>query len=295
MHPAPDLTTISLGAGLQSSVLVEMVVMGDLPPVDVVIFADTGDEPDYVYKQVDYLKYRLEAVGIPLDKVANSRARSSGNLAVDIYSGDMFASLPLFTVLHRDISGFGETAQVRQVGKLKRQCTSNYKVEPIEKHVRQLLLKADKARKQKNGIYINKGVTVESWLGITIDEAERMKPNWAKFIINRWPLVERRMTRHDCAQWLEDRGLPIPLKSSCIRCPYHDDTHWQDMKANRPKDWQRVADFDDDLRNGQIVLPVMLKGELYLHKTCTPIRDVDFTKQNGQTAFAFCDEGYCWT
>lgn len=284
-----DLTTISLGAGLQSSVLVEMVVEGELPPVDVVIFADTGDEPDYVYQQVEYLSERLETVGIPLDVV------QSGNMVEDIYGGGRFASLPLFTVQHKDISGFGETAKVKQVGKLKRQCTSDYKVEPIEKHIRQTLLKEGKARQQKNGIYINKRVGVESWLGITLDEVERMKPNWAKFITNRWPLVEKRMTRIDCQLWLADRGLPVPRKSSCIRCPYHDDTYWRDMKSASLLEWRVVTDFDDDLRNGRIKLPVMLKGQLFLHKTCTPLRDVDFDKQNGQTAFAFCDEGYCWT
>jgi hypothetical protein len=50
---------LHLGAGVQSSTIVEMIVEGDLPPVDAVIFADTGNEPKWVYEQVDYLKSRL--------------------------------------------------------------------------------------------------------------------------------------------------------------------------------------------------------------------------------------------
>lgn len=39
------LTVISLGAGVQSSTMAIMAAKGDLPPVDVAIFADTGNEP----------------------------------------------------------------------------------------------------------------------------------------------------------------------------------------------------------------------------------------------------------
>lgn len=284
-----DLTTISLGAGLQSSVLVEMVVEGDLPPVDVVIFADTGDEPAYVYEQVDYLRGRLAAVDIPLVTVQKS------NMVDDIYGGKRFAALPLFTVLEETVTAFGVTDTRRRAGRLRRQCTREYKAEPIEKHIRRMLLERGLATQRINGVYINKGVSVVTWLGITLDEAERMKPNPVKAIVHRWPLIDLRMTRHDCTNWLTERGLPVPGKSSCIRCPYHNDAYLADMQSSRPDEWEKVAQFDDDLRGGQLRLTESVEADVYLHRSCIPLRDVDLMPDNGQMRFEFCDEGYCWT
>ena len=56
---------LHLGAGVQSSCIAEMVLAGELPPVDLVIFADTGNEPPWVYKQVRYLAARFKASKIP--------------------------------------------------------------------------------------------------------------------------------------------------------------------------------------------------------------------------------------
>jgi hypothetical protein len=75
-QPIPERQKVArflhLGAGVQSSTLVEMVVEGELEPVDYVLFADTGDEPPWVYKQVVYLTNRLSTVNIPLIITRNS-------------------------------------------------------------------------------------------------------------------------------------------------------------------------------------------------------------------------------
>lgn len=314
----PDLTTISLGAGLQSSLLCEMVIAGELPKPDAVLFADTGDEPDYVYDQVAYLRRKLATVGVPLITVSN------GNLARDVYSHKRFVAMPLFTVLGHGqrgrrqqvpdeqaalieieaytesepehVTGFnGEAVQLIRVGRLKRQCTSEYKIVPIEKEIRVMLLEMRLATETKTGaIRVNPGVTVETWLGITVDEAERMKPSRKQWLRNRWPLIEKRMSRADCVAWYEKRGLPVPGKSSCRRCPFHDDTHWLDMKQNRPDDWREMVRFDHDLRSGKLRIDATAKGELYLHKSLVPLDQVMLTNQ-GQETFNGCDAGYCWT
>jgi hypothetical protein len=283
-----DLTTISLGAGVQSSTLVEEA---ELPPPDVVIFADTGDEPQYVYQQVDYLRGRLQLVDVPLVTVQKS------NMVDDIYGGKSFAALPLFTVLEERFEAFGKIDIRQRIGRLKRQCTHEYKIEAIEKYIREMLFERGMAKQQEyqNRIYVNKGVQVESWLGITLDEAERMKPCRTKWITHRWPLIDMRLTRQDCINWLNERGLPVPGKSSCIRCPYHNDAHFAEMKVSRPGDWQKVVQFDDDLRSGKLRLSATAAGKVYLHRSCIPLSQVDLSPDNGQMSFEFCDEGYCWT
>lgn len=53
-----DFTYLSLGAGVQSSALFVMSALGmyGCPKADVAIFADTGDEPSWVYDQLHRLR-----------------------------------------------------------------------------------------------------------------------------------------------------------------------------------------------------------------------------------------------
>jgi len=272
---------LSLGGGLQSSTIVEMMVEGELSPVDLVLFADTGDEPDYVYSQVGYLKGRLQLINVPLEIV------SIGDMIKHYHEPwRRFATLPVFTKLGDNI------------GKMPRHCTHDYKINPIEKRVRRGLLELGKATEQSNGaIRINKGVQIECWLGISLDEVQRMKENKHKWVFNRWPLIEKRMTRLDCSNWLSQRGLPVPRKSSCRICPYHNDDHFRWMKDYRPDDWKHVVEFDDFLRNGNGKITTSARGELFLHKSCVPMSEVDLSNQQdkGQLEmFDVCDEGYCF-
>jgi len=276
----PSLTYLSLGAGVQSGTLVEMIVDGQLPLIDVVIFADTGDEPDYVYKHVDYLRSRLSGVGIPLETV------TKGNIVKDAQGKGGFAAIPVFTV--RD----------GKVGKLRRQCTREYKIEPIEKLIRQQLLGLGKAREYSNGaIHVNKDVEVVCWLGLSLDEVQRMKPSRMKWIKNQWPLIDLRMTRHDCKLWLRERNLFVPSKSACRICPFHNDRHFRDMRDNHPLDWEHVVAFDHFLRSGNSRFTASAKGALYLHHQCVPLDDVDLStpQDHGQLEmFDECDDGYCF-
>jgi len=57
---------LSLGAGVQSSTLALMIEKGQVPMVKAGIFADTGAEPEAVYKWFDWLKTQ---VSFPIYKV----------------------------------------------------------------------------------------------------------------------------------------------------------------------------------------------------------------------------------
>lgn len=50
------IRVLNLGAGVQSTALFLMLVDGELEPVDVAFFADTGDEPRAVYEHLELLK-----------------------------------------------------------------------------------------------------------------------------------------------------------------------------------------------------------------------------------------------
>lgn len=70
--PGPwTLVYVSLGAGVQSTALMAMAVLGlkGCPKAKHIIFSDTGAEPEYVYKHVEVLKAWCEAHGATLHVV----------------------------------------------------------------------------------------------------------------------------------------------------------------------------------------------------------------------------------
>lgn len=278
----------SLGAGVQSSTITEMIIEGELDRVDAVLFADTGDEPAYVYEQVEYLRGRLAGVGIPLVTV------SAGNIVQDVYGGGRFAAMPLFSKQLTPVNGFGLAAHNIQIGRLKRQCTANYKIEPIQHWIREELLRRGLAKRNKVGaILVTKGVMIESQLGISLDEVQRMKPSQVKWITNTFPLIDLRMKRQGCVEWLKSRGLPIPKKSSCRKCPYHTLAYFREMRDESPGDWQTTIQFDRDLRNGTLRLAATARGELYLTEECIPLEQIDLSTAQERGQMDICDEGYC--
>lgn len=262
-------TFLHLGAGVQSSTIVEMMIEGDLEPVDAVLFADTGEEPSWVYQQVEYLKGRLESIGIPLHIV---RKPNSEGLIKDLSSASRFASMPLFTY----------TPQTGSVAILKRQCTYEYKVNPCNDFTLDWLLENGYAKRNKAGARrVDYSIKTDNIFGISVDESFRTQTEayhgvgWKAAL---YPLIEKNMGRSDCIQYLKDKGLRIPRKSSCIVCPYHNDEYWLDLKLNAPEEFEIACQFDDWLRSPDCKVGQYagINDELYLHRSCKPLREIDF-------------------
>lgn len=264
------LTVISLGAGVQSSAMALMAAHGEIRPMpDCAIFADTKAEPKHVYDWLDWLETQLP---FPVYRV------SKGSLREAVLTGGygrLFAAPPFYT---SSVSGDRE-------GLLRRQCTREYKVEPIEKELRRLAGYQPRQR-------IPAG-TVEQWIGISWDEMQRMKEARNRWCVNRWPLIEKRMTRLHCLEWMRDNGYnELPQKSACTFCPYHDDETWRKMRADDPDSWADAVAVDEAIRSGF----EKTTQKLYVHRSCIPLEEVDFTNPNkDQIAFSFMDEcdGMC--
>ena len=139
-----------------------------------------------------------------------------------------WVSVPLYT--SRDGHSTGMRA---------RACTGQYKIRPLRQKVREILGYQPGQRVRER---------VRSLVGITIDEAQRMKAAQAKWLTNSYPLVDLGLHRHDCLKIMVDAGLPEPKKSACVYCPYHDDTHWQWMKDEQPLEFQKAVEFDEMIR-----------------------------------------------
>ena len=316
----PDLVILHNGGGTQSGTLIEMIHDGLIERPDAVIQADTGDEPVYIYKQWARDKKLMQAVGIPYIVVRN------GNMAEDLYGNERFAALPVFTVnknghnrrgkkqplkgnqitafdveefskpVPNSISGFGVTTQFNHKGKLQRQCTSEYKIVPIERELRTMLLEMRLANEYKNGaIHVKKGVLIESWFGYTVEEIERVNQSGNHWQYIRYPLIEMRMTKADCVAWLADNDKPPRLGSFCKKCPLIGNSQMRELRDNDPKGYEEGRlQFDDDLRNGNLRIAATARADIYLHSSLIPMRDVNIDDDSNQPAF-LCRNTGCMT
>lgn len=260
---------LSFGGGVQTITLAVMSALGDFERPDVMIFADTGWEPKKTYEYIEWFKEWMKPYNIPLI------IRSKGNIREDALSGARFASMPVFTI---DQNG--------NKGMLRRQCTNEYKIQVVQKAIREYLgLK--KFQRVKNPI--------EVWLGISCDEITRMKISRIKWIDNRYPLIElgysRETTKKNCIAYLKSKNVPIPPKSACIGCPFHSDIYWIDLKKNNPDEFEDACQFDDSIRNST---KQCIKQPIFLHSSRKPLREVIFKdKRLGYLDFEQECEGHC--
>ena len=239
------LRVLSLGAGVQSTTLALMAAHGEVGPMpDCAIFADTGDEPAAIY---EHLRWLSSPNVLPFPVHVASR----GHLSERLFSGDDEARVP-FHVGHGGLA--------------KRQCTRNYKLKPIRRKVRELLGVGPRG-------YVRPG-SVEQWIGISTDEAFRVRQSGFAFIRNRHPLIENGMNRRECKAWLAANGYPVPPKSACIYCPYQGDAQWLTRKEEQPAEFEQACIVDDRLRAPEQVK--RFHGKLYVHRSCVPLREVDF-------------------
>jgi len=258
------LRILSLGAGVQSSTILLMACKGELPKPDAAIFADTGWETMATYQHLEWLKVEAGKHGIPVIVVGLGNIRDLAiNSHVRSRNGNRSASMPLFT----DNDG--------SIGMLRRQCTLDYKITPIKKQIRKMLGIKPKHRAPKD--------CVEQWIGISTDEAQRIFANKRdRMSVMRFPLLEwKLMSRYQCQKWLYDNYQIVVPKSSCIGCPYHSQKEWRNLSDD---EFKNACDFDGAIRQKGGV-----RGDLFLHRSCVPLEDVDLStpEERGQEVFDF--------
>ena len=268
--------SLSLGAGVQSTVLALMAERGEygLPKPDVAVFADTGWEPPSVYEHLDWLQEQLSFEVVRV---------SAGNIKDNILTGtspdgNNYLGIPAFLV---DANG--------NPGVAARQCTSKYKIRPINRFLRERLGIAPGRRAPKH-------VQVEIWMGISADETLRQKPSREEWATNRYPLIELGFSRAQLLKWFTEHypGRYLP-RSSCIGCPYRTDGEWKWLKANAPSSFQEAVFVDRALREVPVVRnAITRKGHAYLHKSRVPLSEVDFEEATDYDSYMVEEcEGLC--
>lgn len=256
------LRVISLGAGVQSSVLALLAARGEIGPMpDAAIFADTQWEPAAVYAHLDWLETQLP---FPVYRVTAGNIRANA-LANKTAAGSDFQSIPWYTPGHMG----------------RRQCTREYKVLPIQNQIRLLLGYAP-------GQPIRHDVA-ELWIGISLDEIVRMKDSRKPWIHHRCPLIEMRWRRAECLTWFSAQypGRHLP-KSSCIGCPFRPNRAWFDMAQGSPAEFADAVMVDNAIRH-------IGDRPQFMHRSFVALKDVDFREWENQLDFGFLEEceGMC--
>jgi hypothetical protein len=264
------IEVLSLGAGVQSTTVLLMSLEGLLPKLDYVIFADTGWEPRAVYQHLEWLKtlttIHVVRQGNIKDDALLSQVRGAK------MNGHRWASMPYFTG-----KANGESGMIR------RQCTKEYKITPIERFIRRdiLGLKPRQHGPQEK--------TVRQWYGISLDEMQRMARDPNRFTVNYYPLTEHRMTRQACIEWLAARGVNTP-RSACIGCPFKHDSEWRKLRDESPDEWADAVAFDAAIRKcgGG-------RGDVFIHRDCVPLDRANIERDSPGQLLLWQDEcaGMC--
>lgn len=268
----PEIRMLSLGWGVQSFTIAAMMARDVLPRVDYLIHADTQHERADTYAFAERWTSWLGEQGLTVLTV------SGGRTDVVEHAGVPSVMIPAFTT----------DSKTQKRGQVRRQCTHDWKIRPIRRFIREEL--------ERRGLTLRPGI-VESWMGISLDEFARMRDSDVDYIVNAYPLVDRRISRADCVAWLQEQKLEVPPKSSCTFCPYRSLASWKQLKREGGPDWEEAVAVDETIRDKRP------KAELFVHPYRRPLADaVTIPEDEGAAQLELelgleqpCDSGYCMT
>ena len=275
-----NMNLISLGAGVQSSCLALMCAKGDIDyKVSGAVFADTQAEPKNVYVWLKYLKEEI--------------AKLPYSFPVHIVTFGSLTEYALQDRYHKEtgqyyvktvIPAFAKNED-GSVGLYWRTCTNDFKVVPVRKKMKELL-------GYKKYQRIPKEVYVNNLMGISFDEAHRMKPSKVEYVKNIYPLVDIKYSRLHCYEWMKKNGYKEPPRSACSYCPFHSDEEWIRLKKESPEDFKFAVEFEKTLQS-KVKKSERINSMPYLHRSCVPLSQVEFDKNKNLNLFGNECEGQC--
>lgn len=203
----------SCGGGRQSAGIAALIVAGRLPVPDIAVIVDTEYEKESTWAYYEtVLKPQLALMGCDLVRIVKSDYATVG-----LYGGKSGGLLiPAFST------------QEGSIGKLPAFCSNEWKQRVVRRYLR--------ARGVRQ---------CEMWLGISTNEADRMKDSDLQWITNAYPLINLGFSAQDCFQLVQEIGWPEPPRSSCYMCPNQGKAEWDGMSD---ADYERARQFEADIR-----------------------------------------------
>lgn len=330
-----QMRILNLGAGVQSTTIFLMAHEGVIPMIDHAIFADTQEEPEAVYQHLAWLRTVPEPVPLihvgPAGRIGDDlmrgersayvRSRNPGhkyakaNSVIPAFTAPdhaRFAQIPAFTAPGEPIQEVKDSLiecpsvhkskqrHKRKIGKLRRQCTKEYKLEVVERIIRREIMGLQSRQRMP------KGTLITQLFGISLDERRRADRIRKRFEVIKWaqpafPLIEMKMTRDDCKDWLKPRVPHETPRSACVFCPFKSAEEWLRTKQS-PEEWARAVEVDAGLRVPGVIAQRGMNQPIYVHRSAIPLPMVDLEdelakekarKRRPLFEMLECGEGMC--
>jgi len=238
---------LSYGAGMQTFALLVMAEHGDIE-IDEVVFADTGAEHPETYDHIEKVaKPICERIGIPfttvrmektVDDISGLNAEELANYKKMLATTselesrtERIAARSRYNeakgITRRTVTSLRDEIIARRrvpsINPSSRWCTSDAKIVPIYKR---FIRPA-----QKRGEYEKPATAI---IGLGYEELTRMyKPHLTEYTVE-YPLIERKMKRRDCVEYVRKYGYESPPKSGCYFCPFQSPKQWELLRKEHP-------------------------------------------------------------
>jgi hypothetical protein len=267
------VVSVSYGGGVQSTALLVLAAQRRFD-ARLFLFANVGDDSEHPAT----LRYLSEiarpyaaAHGIELVELHREFRRGARAGQVETLYGRLTRpgsrSLPIPVRMANGAPG-------------TRACTADFKVRVVGAELR------------RRGASVEDPARVA--LGISTDELERAKPGIdprAPYQHRVYPLLDLGLSRRDCARLIAAAGLPVPPKSACWFCPFHDQEAWRRLKRDTPDLFDRACALEALLNDRRRRLG---KDHVWLTRHARPLASV-VDDQLVLPGLDACDSGWCMT
>ncbi|MBA3826418.1 MAG: phosphoadenosine phosphosulfate reductase [Ktedonobacterales bacterium] len=262
------LDVFSFGGGVQSTAALVLAAQGDFA-MSTFLFANVGDDSEHPAT----LRYVRE--------VALPYAQAHHLTLLELRRRKRDGSTP--TLLEEVVNPTkkGDWIPVHLGGGPPgvRGCTSHFKIAVVARWLRQ------------QGA--TRAAPAHVHLGISLDEFTRMRTaSGIPYETLVYPLIQRRLTRQDCVAIIERAGLPVPPKSACWFCPFHQVRQWQAMYRDEPELFAQAVALEATIQAKRARFG---KDAAYLTGHGRPLARVIGTEVQEPLFPTTCESGYCMT
>lgn len=159
-------------------------------------------------------------------------------------------TIPNITILKPDVEGYSNLYEYflhyKMVPSMMlRFCTDKFKINPLYRYFERPCV---------------------CYIGMALDEAHRCKESRDANIHNKFPLVENKMSRKDCKQYIRDHGRRVPMKSGCWLCPMQKASQWRLLKRLHPDLYAKAKlmeeiNIENRIKKGKLPLTLSASGK----------------------------------
>lgn len=268
---------LSCGAGMQSTALALMSCekikntekYPKVPIYDLIVFCDLGEEPPWVYSQVEFIRNACEDAGIEFMVLETNLYRDY----MQNFGKKRVVSIPFWTV-----------SPEGKKGKMRRNCTLDYKIAEIQKYVRWNVLGYKKGQRTKPC----DEKAHEMHIGFSYEERQRASENPHKMFKNKFPLIDMELTRADNYAYIRDVWGLETKASACTFCPFHRNFFFKYLKENHARDYDILINFDKMLESEQP--KTAIESKLYISRSRKRIADLTDHECNDAECFKYRDQ-----